>query len=90
LGHDIVVRVIEHRGANYLAKYGGGYFTYNVATLGRGFFNNGISVPVDSLIIHEFGHDSVMDHLSADYYRILTDLGAKLKAWAVREVTAKN
>jgi hypothetical protein len=88
LGHDIVVRVIEHRGANYLAKYGSGYFTYNAATLEHGFFCQGISIAVDSLIIHEFGHDSEMDHLSADYYRVLTDLGAKLKAWAVRQAHA--
>jgi hypothetical protein len=90
LGHDIRVRAINHPGANYLAKYGVGVFSYNLANLGPGFFNQGISVPVDSLIIHEFGHDVEGDHLSESYYRTLTDLGAKLKHWAVKEALVKS
>lgn len=90
LGHDITVRAIHHKGANYLAKYGANHFTYNIALLGQNFFNRGVTVPVDSLILHEFGHDIEGDHLSANYYRTLTDLGAKLKAWAVKQALATN
>jgi len=70
----------HHSGA---ASYGGQCLTFNKLRLGKEWFERGITIDVDSLIIHEFGHEYSGDHLSADYYKALTDLGAKLKHLAL-------
>jgi hypothetical protein len=38
-----------------------------------------------SLIIHEFGHEYCLDHLSKNYYRALTDLAGKITLLALTE-----
>ena len=37
------------------------------------------------LIIHEFGHEYSSDHLSEEYYRALSDIGAKMTLLALEE-----
>jgi hypothetical protein len=65
----------------------GGVLTFNVGRLGYDWFNN---APADTasivrLMIHEFAHYYESNHLSADYYRALTDLGARLSVLALKE-----
>jgi hypothetical protein len=53
--------------------------TLNLAKLGHGWFDAfpaNLQEVID-LMIHEFGHHDCSDHLSEDYYRALTRLGAK-------------
>ncbi len=60
------------------ASYGpGSGLTFNKFRLGNDWFERGITVDVMDLIIHEFGHETSLDHLSSDYYDALTRLGAK-------------
>lgn len=58
---------------------------FNVRRLGRKWFDQGPSVKVDELIIHEFGHFYSGDHLSEAYYDALSSLGARLKRLALEE-----
>jgi hypothetical protein len=52
--------------------------TLNLGRLGHKFFDHGISDDVNDLLIHELGHHWSGDHLSDDYHRALTRLGAKM------------
>ncbi len=74
---------ISKAGGSFLACYGTGELTFNLSHLGNRWFDQGPSVEVDSLLIHEFGHEYSHDHLSPDYYDALCRLGAKLKALAL-------
>lgn len=62
-----------------------GYFHYNVGSLGKNWFNQGVTEEVDSLIIHELGHEFESNHLSREYYRALTRLGARLKSEVLKD-----
>lgn len=42
------------------------------------WIDNGISTQVLSLFIHELGHYYSSDHLSSQYYKALSDIGAKI------------
>lgn len=64
------------------AFYGGGTLTYNSRSLGKRFFDEPRQLELDALIIHELGHHYESNHLSAGYYSVLCDLGAKAKAKA--------
>lgn len=64
---------------------GFGELHYNVGVLGKDWFDQGASIVVDDLIIHELGHEYESNHLSEKYYNALTMLGAKLKAAALTE-----
>jgi hypothetical protein len=56
-----------------------GEFHYNVHSLGKGWFDEGITERQDDLILHELGHEFCSNHLDEAYYRALTKLGARLK-----------
>lgn len=75
---SITVEFVNEPNASMLACYGGATLTYNVAKLGRSWFAKGPTPKVNSLLIHELGHEIEMNHLSEKYYHALTDLGAKL------------
>lgn len=70
---------------NFSAAYGHGQLYYNVKRLGKSWFEKGITVNVDRLLIHELGHDWSGDHLSSDYHEALCKLGAQLKRLALEE-----
>lgn len=80
------VRVKSFPGKPWGACYGRGHvlgqpmFHYNLAKLGKAWFENGVTQDVDDLILHELGHEFESNHLSEKYYDALTMLGAKLKA----------
>jgi hypothetical protein len=61
---------------------------FNIHHLGYRWFEQGITEDVDRLLIHEFGHQSSGDHLSADYHEALCLLGARLKRLALEKPEA--
>lgn len=96
LGKQIVVlfvKVPSRQCAHgpWSACYGRGHllgksrFEYNVGVLGQKWFDGGVTEKVDDLILHELGHEFSGNHLSEDYYRGLTKLGARLKVAALRD-----
>jgi hypothetical protein len=78
-------------GGTWRACYGTGWllglpeFHYNVGILGKRWFDNGVTEDMDSLILHELGHEYCTNHADKEYYRALTKLGAKLKAAALAD-----
>lgn len=69
--------------------YGGGMIEFNVARLGKAWFDQPpTSADILSLIIHEFGHEYSSDHLSSQYYKALCKLGAKLGILALEDPEA--
>jgi len=79
LSRRIVVKYCatpHHLGA---ASYGpSGELVFNKFRLGAGWFERGITEDVVRLLIHEYGHDSSLDHLSSEYHEALCRIGAKL------------
>lgn len=58
---DISVGFYSLRGADYGAEYEDGQLHFNVANLGKAWFEKGITHQVVGLIVHEFGHDRAHD-----------------------------
>lgn len=75
---ELSVRFIRDRRLKASAGYGDNCLVFNLAKLPADFFDHGPDEPVLSLLIHEFGHQYESNHLSAKYYRALSDLGARL------------
>lgn len=84
LSRQIVVKfcaTAHHLGS---ASYGpSGQLVFNKFRLGADWFERGITEDVLQLIIHEFGHEHSLDHLSADYHEALCRIGARLYACAL-------
>jgi hypothetical protein len=79
VGHPITVHLISSKGVSARATFGVGCpLVLNRQYLGHKFFQSGLSVDVLDLLIHELGHEYEDNHLSQNYYRALTRLGAKL------------
>jgi hypothetical protein len=94
IGKPVTVRFVNwsrRDGAHWRACYGTGYllgrshFDFNVGVLGRRWFANGVTEDMDSLIIHELGHEFCTNHADENYYQALTRLGARLKSAALSE-----
>lgn len=81
LSRSIVVKFCStphHLGG---ASYGpGGELVFNKFRLGADWFEGGITDDVVQLIIHEFGHNESLDHLSSEYHEALCRIGAKMFA----------
>lgn len=77
-GIEIHVELINSLQVNAAATFGGSMMEFNVARLGKAWFDAPCSEKVLSIIIHELAHYRVSDHLSSNYYHELTDLGARL------------
>lgn len=73
---------------NANAWYGGRVLSYNVARLGRAWFEE-YADPLDPnflrLLIHELGHESSDNHLSREYHDALCKLGARLAGLVQKE-----
>jgi hypothetical protein len=75
LGLDIAVDV--HRSMqNFAAAYGSRHLTFNLQRLGHRWFNEPDQEKVDALLIHEFAHERVADHLSEAFHSELCRLAA--------------
>ena len=84
----VTIDVVFDRGqkdAGWLACYGSGELTFNVAALGRAFFDEGPSRRVNALLLHELAHEVEASHLSSGFHEALEDLGARLAELALRE-----
>jgi hypothetical protein len=79
---------VVHTTNNFAACYGSGRLDLNLLRLGHRWFEQGASEDVDSLLIHEFGHEYSGDHLSSDYHEALCKLGAGLKKLALERPEA--
>ena len=67
------------------ASYGpSGELVFNKFRLGANWFEQGITEDVVRLLIHEFGHDTSLDHLSSEYHEALSRIGARLYALSRR------
>jgi hypothetical protein len=84
-------RVSDHWGACYGATRRGpagvrvAELTYNLATLGRDYFEHGPSEAVNSILIHEFAHEYESNHLSEKFFKSMQKLGAKLVQLALTD-----
>lgn len=81
LDHHPVVRIV-HTTNGFAACYGTmlgrGQLDLNQQRLGHAWFKpENVKGWID-LLLHEFAHSVEMNHLSENYYRALTDLGARL------------
>lgn len=91
MGKRLSVRFVNAPNNAFGACYGkdsgpfGPQMDFNVGRLHKSWFADGVTERVDSLIIHEFGHQYADNHLSEEYYKALSDLGAKIKALALRK-----
>lgn len=88
LGVDIQVNFVSAPQASTVASFGYLILTFNVGRLGYRWFepeHPGYQAPILSLILHELGHYYEGDHLSEEYYRALTDLGARLAIIVARD-----
>lgn len=79
IGQDIRVEFYDRfNDFSVRAAYGGGVLQFAYNRLGKRFFEAPISAEQIDLLIHELGHHYADDHLSEDYYRALTRIGAEL------------
>lgn len=66
-------------GERWQASFGGNRLSLNLTVLGHKFFDNGNQQQVDELLIHEFSHAKVSDHLSNAFSDECCRLGAKIR-----------
>lgn len=79
LGKDIDVRFCSTTHHKAAASYGPSCgLVFNKLKLGNQWFEQGINQKVVVLLIHEFGHEYSMDHLSEEYYDALCTIGARM------------
>lgn len=78
IGRDITVDF--HRSTQYFAAaYSPGHLMFNLQRLGHSWFDNPVLLKIDALLIHEFAHDRVSDHLSEAFHDECCRLGAMLR-----------
>jgi len=85
IAKDIEVFMENEPTQGYGANYGSSQLTFNVGRLGRDWFDHGITDSVNDLLLHELGHEYESNHLSAEYYKALTKLGAKLARLVLKD-----
>lgn len=88
---SLTVLMENERSQPYAANYGkrstgGSRLTFNVPGLGKRWFDlAGNFRAINELLIHEFAHQAASNHLSEDYHKALSRLGADLLELALRE-----
>jgi hypothetical protein len=88
MGIDLQVRIVHcdtFLGDRWLACYRPGSIDFNVFTLGKKWFDQGPTVKVNSLLIHEFAHEKVSNHASDEFHDECCELGAKLAELVLRK-----
>ena len=79
LYRTIGVRFVSDITWPFAATYGpDGYLTVNVGRLGHAWFGTGNKQRQLALLLHEFVHEQVSDHLSREFADGVADLGARL------------
>jgi hypothetical protein len=82
IGAPISVKLTNESTWEFRAAYGGRALIFNIADLGHDWFDGSLE-DINDLIIHELGHEYCGNHLSSDYYRALTRLGAQMTSIAL-------
>ena len=82
LGIKLEVQLIEAN-CSLAADYGNGVLRLNISRLPDAWWRKGISEEVTNLLIHEIGHYRGLHHLSEEYHRTITEIGAKLTMLAL-------
>lgn len=79
IGQSMVrVRIVSDITWGFAATYGpSSGLTLNLGCLGHKWFGGPLRA-INDLLIHELGHHFCSNHLSVDYYKALTKIGAKL------------
>lgn len=75
---DITVEVVRDM-QNFLAAYGSRRLMFNLQWLGHKFFNTPSQTRTDEILIHEFAHERVSNHLSEEFHNELCRLGSKAR-----------
>lgn len=90
LGYEVAVNIVSEVTAPAAAWFGSRTLTLNVGRLGHAWFNSPDQERVDALLIHEFTHDRVANHLSEEFHAECCRLGARMRAFSctVRSVGA--
>lgn len=78
LGVDLNVRIVADAAVTGAASYSPGELMLNKFRLGGSFFEEGPSVRVLSLGIHELAHHLASNHLSDEFHEACCLLGAKM------------
>jgi len=82
----VYVAILNDFQGRYAACFGDGVLHFNVARLGKAWFDKSpLDEDVLQLLVHEFGHSFESDHLSEAYHEALCKLGARLGLLALRE-----
>lgn len=79
LGYRPQVAFVSDVTLRALAFFGGGKLTFNVGTLGHRWFNEPDQRSVDALLIHEFAHHKVSNHLDHAFHDECCRLGAAMR-----------
>lgn len=75
----VYVDIVNHFEGGYGACFGHGQLLFNVARLGKDWFERSpLDEEVLRLLVHEFGHSFSGDHLSSEYHDGLCKLAARL------------
>lgn len=94
LGYAPTVEYVSDITEHALAWFGGRRITYNKAKLSNAWIESPNQELVDALILHEFAHNRISDHLSYAFPDEIARLGAKLrnvKVWlSSHEITAAD
>ncbi len=83
----ITVRFEKRFGAPDAANYGNATLCFNISRLGFEWFNQGITVQVNDLLIHELAHDGGHAHLTKEFDSALSRIGAEMVHIALTEST---
>jgi len=87
LGITATVEFVKSRKWRKAAGYSPGSVSFNVTTLGVDWFDGGVDVRHDQLIIHELAHHlGGGDHLDANFSDELERLGAVLKSAVLDDI----
>lgn len=87
IGKTLKIRLADDKNWNCLACFSKDNIemTFNRASLGSSWFENGFSEKVLELYIHELGHYYSGDHLSSEYYDALCLIGSKIVILAAKD-----
>lgn len=78
LGRDIAVRIVCEITMPHAAWFGDHELTFNLGRLGKAWFDEPIGMAHNELLLHEFAHAKVSDHLTHAFSDEVACLGAKL------------
>lgn len=78
LQEDLEVRIVSEITMAYAACFGGGTLTFNLGRLGKAWFEKDLGDSHHELIMHEFAHHKVGDHLTREFADEVCRLSVKL------------